>query len=397
MKAKRDLVKWGLMDEAEMQRLREINRAKIPDAGDLNYPLQPLQCSPEQKPLNILYVVVDAMRRDHIDSATTPVLASFAEESLDFTNHYSGGNSSRMGFFSMFYGLPSTYWQSFYASQTQPVLMEQLVDQGYQMGLFSAVGFGSPSQIDRTVFAGYGQSFPVIEGSGDAELSRAVTAAWQDWIGGYEGDAPFFGFLYFDPGSDWEPEAGVDESDFTDAQRKQAGYRRGMSFVDAEIARALQLLEDSGRADNTLVIIASDHGYEFDELGLGYIGHASNYSDWQLKSTLMMRWPGKSPQRFTHRSAHRDLPVTLLQDVLGCANPPEDYASGKSLFDTTDWDWIVAGSYNSHAIVQPDTVVITNPGGFIEVLGEGYRPHKGLRVDPNVTQDVMLEMRRFYQ
>ncbi|MDG1462181.1 MAG: hydrolase, partial [Gammaproteobacteria bacterium] len=150
-------------------------------------------------------------------------------------------------------------------------------------------------------------------------------------------------------------------------------------------------------ADNTLVIIASDHGYEFDELGLGYLGHASNFSRWQLVSTLMMRWPGRDAAAFTHRSAHRDLPVTLLQEVFGCSNPPEDYASGKSLFDTDDWEWIVAGSYNSHAIVQPKKVVVTYPGGFIEVLGEDYLPAKDLGVDGELTQEVMLEMRRFYQ
>jgi hypothetical protein len=43
LKAKRSLMKFGLLDEAEMQRLRSINLAKIPDGGQLNYPLAPLQ------------------------------------------------------------------------------------------------------------------------------------------------------------------------------------------------------------------------------------------------------------------------------------------------------------------------------------------------------------------
>jgi len=159
----------------------------------------------------------------------------------------------------------------------------------------------------------------------------------------------------------------------------------------------LAALDAAGVVENTLVIIASDHGYEFDELGLGYIGHASNFSRWQLVSTLMLRWPGKEPIAYTHRSAHQDLPVTLLQDVFGCSNPPAEYASGKSLFDAGDWDWLVAGSYSSHAIVQPDKVVVTYPGGRTEVLGQTYQPGSELTIDVDVVQDAMLEMRRFYQ
>ena len=398
LKAKRSLANFGLMDEAEMERLRVVNQARTPESGQINYPLAPMQCLPQQGSLpNILYIVVDAMRRDQLDPELTPALAGFATESLDFQNHYSGGNSSRMGFFSMFYGLPSTYWQTFYNAQLPPVLMGQLEEQGYSMGLFSAVGFGSPSQIDRTVFAATQEQLKGVQGLDDAALSDAVTAGFNGWLANYVSESPFFGFLYYDPGSDWPASPGVDESDLTPGAATRAGYRRGLQLVDGEIKQVLSALEASGKADNTLVIIASDHGYEFDELGLGYIGHASNFARWQLVSTLMMRWPGKPATVFSHRSAHQDLPVTLLQEVFACSNPPGDYASGKSLFDTTDWEWLIAGSYNSHAIVQPDKVVVTYPGGFIEVLGKDYLPSAGLSIDGDITQDVMLEMRRFYQ
>ena len=41
----------------------------------------------------------------------------------------------------------------------------------------------------------------------------------------------------------------------------------------------------------------------------------------------------------------------------------------------------MAGSYNSHAIVEPDKIIVTNPGGFIEVLGPDYRPDSELKLD----------------
>jgi uncharacterized protein len=398
LKAKRSLMKYGLMDETQMERSRSINLARAPKDGQLLYPRAELQCDANHEDLpNILFIVVDAMRRDQVDSDLTPNIYKFAGESLDFQNHYSGGNSSRMGFFSMFYGLPSTYWQAFYSSQTPPVLMEQLQFHDYSMGLFSGVGFGSPSQIDRTVFAKSQSELNGVEGKGEAELSRAVTAAWGSWLESYSEKEPFFGFLYYDPGSAWSPPVGIDESVLTPAQRERAGYLRGLQFIDNQVAEVLSGLDGSPYAEDTLVILASDHGYEFDELGLGYVGHASNFSRWQLVSSLMIRWPGKGPKVFSHRSAHQDLPVTLLQEIFDCSGSSENYSSGKSLFDTLDWEWIVAGSYSSHAIVQKDKVVVTYPGGYIEVLGDDYLPAKGLRIDEAITEEVMLEMRRFYQ
>jgi membrane-anchored protein YejM (alkaline phosphatase superfamily) len=138
----------------------------------------------------------------------------------------------------------------------------------------------------------------------------------------------------------------------------------------------------TGPAPETLVILASDHGYEFDELGLGNVGHGSNYGPWQLRSTLIMRWPGREPKVYTHRSAHQDLAGTLLQEVFGCSNPASDYSSGSNLFDEQSWDWMIAGSYNSHAIVEPDKLIVSYPGGLVEVLGPDYRPKAGLKPDP---------------
>jgi hypothetical protein len=277
--------------------------------------------------------------------------------------------------------------------------MEQIRKHGYELFLSSAVGFGSPHQLDRTVFAGVQTAIPPAGAGADIELNREVTRAWNGWIEHNAGKQPFFSFLYYDPGTKFAPPAELAdaEAELDDGARKRAQYGRALQFVDVQIDQVLQALDASGTADNTLVILTSDHGYEFDENGLGYIGHATNFSPWQLVSATMLRWPGKAPQVFSHRTAHQDLPVTLLQELFACSNPARDYASGQNLFAGNSWDWLVAGSYNTHAIVEPDKVVVTYPGGMIEILGEGYRPQEGLSIDAKLTGEVMLEMRRFYQ
>jgi hypothetical protein len=167
--------------------------------------------------------------------------------------------------------------------------------------------------------------------------------------------------------------------------------------VDGEVARVLAALDSAGLKDNTLVIITSDHGYEFDDYGLGYYGHAGNFGSWQLRATLLMRWPGKAAQVFEHRTSHMDLPATLLEGLLGCTNPPGDYSVGRNLFDGVSWDWIIAGSYHAHAIVEPDRVMVSEPGGFAEVLGTDYRPAADARLDPQRIEETLRAMRRFYR
>lgn len=399
MKAKRRLAKLGWVDPVEVEKQRLLRQADAPDSGQLNYPLNPLSCAADgARTPNIVVLVVDALRPDRIAADTMPVTHAFAGESQQFSDHYSGGNSSRMGFFSMFYGLPSTYWQSFYDLQRPPVLLEELQRRDYQIMAFSSVGFGSPSQIDRTVFAGLAADARRVPDGGDVDGNTQMTDRFSDWVARRNGDAqPYLGFVYYDPGSfAARYEAGL-PGDLSAVARREAAYMASMADADREIGRALAAVDGTDNGRETLVIITSDHGYEFDELGLGYIGHASNYGEWQLRSTLLMRWPDRAARVYSHRSAHQDLPATLLQDVFGCSNPARDFSSGSNLFKAESWSWMMAGSYTSHAIIEPGQVVVTYPGGLIELLGPDYRPDSSLEINAGLMQEAMLEMRRFYR
>jgi membrane-anchored protein YejM (alkaline phosphatase superfamily) len=397
MKATRRLAKMGLIDPEAVEQARLLRKAGTQDSGQLRYPLNPLACKTDGARLpNILFVVIDALRPDRISPENTPYIATFAAQGLQFRDHYSGGNSSRMGFFSMFYGLPSTYWQAFNDTQRQPVLMDQLAARGYEITAFSSVGFGSPSRIDRTLFAAVDRRFLYTAPHG-SDRNVAITRAWQEWFDARNAPGqPWFSLLYYDPGN-----AASDTGDSTAAPRslaeREAAYMHGIKATDREMQQVLSTLDAKPDQRPTLVILASDHGYEFDELGLGNIGHGSNYGPWQLRSTLIMRWPGRDPKVYTHRSAHQDLPGTLLQEVFGCSNPPADYSSGSNLFAEESWNWMIAGSYNSHAIVAPDKLIVSYPGGLVEVLGPDYRPKAGLRPDPARIEETLLEMRRFYR
>ncbi len=182
-----------------------------------------------------------------------------------------------------------------------------------------------------------------------------------------------------------------------DAIERFLDYRRAMRWLDDEFARILASLEAGGLSDRTVVILASDHGYEFDEYGLGYIGHASNYGRYQLRSTLAIRWPGRPAETVDRRTSHYSVPSTLLTKVLGCSNDPLSYAFAGPLDTADEWPWIFAGSYSSNAIVEPDRVTVINPGGLPTVLGQDLRASPDLKLDTGLLSEALSEMRRFYR
>lgn len=400
--AKRALAKLGLVDPERVREARLLRRTAHEEEGELRYPLAPMRCEAPAPARNALWIVVDGLRPDAPDPALTPTLVAFRDAGIVFQDHWSAGNSSRMGAFAMYYGLPSTYFQSFYAAERPPVLLDQFRATGYEVFAADSVGFGSPTQMDRTVFAGV-SNLQSGAGLGRVEGNRKATRDFVRWIGARSGAQPFFATLWYNhsdldvgaAGPALAPDGRYAAN--PEAAARWLRYRRGLAVIDGEVAQALAALEASGESDDTIVFVMGDHGFEFDDLGLGYFGHATNYGRWQLQTPLWMHWPGREPRRYRHRSSHLDLPATLLTELLGCRNPPADYSFGRNLFDGVSWDWMIAGSYHSYAIVEPGRIVVTSPGGLVEVLGDDYRPADGLKLDPARIEEAIAAMRRFYR
>jgi len=398
------MVKLGLVDRA---RARELGvGAALRRSADrvLNYPLAPLRCDPPSPKLNVLLVVIDGMRADALTPAAAPALSQFAEGAVRFDAHYSGGMASRAGMFSLFYSLPATYWDAFADVAQPPVLMDLFRKYGYQLGLFaSSPIYRAQIGLDRTALARIPNLRLETSSSlpGSSGRDRTLTDEWYDWLGKRDPARPFFGFLYYnavvamEPPDNYPTVAPVPPGAPVEAV-KYARYLAAVHFVDALVRGVLDDLERRKLADRTVVIITSDHGVEFNENGLGFTGHSTAYSELQLHTPLLIRWPGRSPGRIVHRTSHFDLAPTLLAGVFGCTNPPADYASGQNLFADHQWDWLIAASYSNFALVEPDQVTIVSPTSY-EIRDRNYR----LIPNPTLPRDhlraAMHEMRRFYR
>ncbi|MGH7354876.1 MAG: DUF3413 domain-containing protein [Candidatus Rokuibacteriota bacterium] len=397
------LARLGLVDRSRAREQSLVAALGRPPGGELNYPLAPLRCEPRPPRLNVLLVVIDGMRADSLTPDAAPQLAAFARGAIRFDGHWSGGNSSRAGMFSLLYSLPPTYWSAFAERARPPVLMDLLRQHGYQLGVFASSPLYRIVELDRTAFARVPnlrlETSTLLPGS--AGRDRALTDEWYAWLERRDPARPFFGFLYYntavaiEPPDDYRPARAVAPGDSTE-RRLYARYLTAVHYVDSLVGPVLDDLERRRLLERTVVLVTSDHGMEFDENGQGFTGHGTSYSSYQMRTPLVLRWPGRPPGRVVRRTSHNDLAPTLLAGLFGCTNPPADYASGHDLFSDAQWDWLVATSYRDFALVEPEQVTIVLPAGY-EIRDRNYRLVRNPTIPRDGLRAALKEMRRFYR
>lgn len=377
----------------------------------LAYPLSPPDCEPLRPPRNVLIVVIEEWRADEMGPVTSPHVWQLAQQrGVWFRNHFSSGNASRYGVFGLMYGLHGTYWDAMLAEQRGPVLVEEALRQGYEFHVRASAPLSHP-EFDRTVFSPLRGEIPLgTPGERASERDRTVADGFLAFL--EERSArPFFGFLFFDsphamdhpddwpgphaPARDWGSHLDLDDD--TDPVPLANRHHNAVNYVDSLVGEVLDALEARGLLDDTAIVIAGDHGEEFNELGLNYWGHNSNFARYQVGVGLVVAIPGREPERVDRPTSHVDVAPTLLQEALGCRTPAELLSNGRSLFDETPRTHRVAsGGSIGIGILEPDRLTLIERSGRVRLVDPELRELDGQEPDPERVAAVMDEMSRFF-
>ncbi|HTO53251.1 MAG TPA: sulfatase-like hydrolase/transferase [Myxococcota bacterium] len=342
----------------------------------IDYPLRPLQRVPH-KSYNIVWLVSESLRADALDPEIMPATSEFAKRAIRFHQHYSGGNNTRMGMFSMFYGLYGGYWFAFQEQERSPVLMDTLIDDGYRMQLRTSAKFSYP-EFDETLFVRVPRA-QMHEGDGRPgwQCDRENVAGLLDFIDHRDPAHPFFAFMFFEsPHARYEfPQESVIRTPYLDRLnyatmdlRRDIGliknrYLNAVHHLDSQLARVFADLEQQGLLDSTIVVVTGDHGEEFMEKGRW--GHASAFSEEQTRVPLLLYVPGEPPRDVERMTSHLDLPATILR-LLGVSNPPSDYSLGYDLLNGPGRSFTVVSGWDDLAYVDVDHKIVL-PIGRIEL------------------------------
>jgi arylsulfatase A-like enzyme len=91
-------------------------------------------------------------------------------------------------------------------------------------------------------------------------------------------------------------------------------YDASLAFVDRELSRLFDHLRTTGRYDNALVIVTSDHGELLGEDGL--YGHGRGTADALIRVPIIVKFPGqRTPSRVDDLVSHVDLAPTVFAVV----------------------------------------------------------------------------------
>ncbi|EJB6285127.1 LPS biosynthesis-modulating metalloenzyme YejM [Escherichia coli] len=356
MTARRFLEKHGLLDAQEYQR-RLIEQGN-PDAVSVQYPLGELRYRDMGTGQNVLLITVDGLNYSRFEKQM-PALAGFAEQNISFTRHMSSGNTTDNGIFGLFYGISPSYMDGILSTRTPAALITALNQQGYQLGLFSSDGFTSPL-YRQALLSDF--SMPSVRTQSDEQTATQ----WINWLGRYaQEDNRWFSWVSFNG-------TNIDDSNQQAFARK---YSRAAGNVDDQINRVLNALRDSGKLDNTVVIITAGRGIPLSE-----DEETFDWSHGHLQVPLVIHWPGTPAQRINALTDHTDLMTTLMQRLLHVSTPASEYSQGQDLFNPQRRHyWVTAADNDTLAITTPKkTLVLNNNGKYrtYNLRGERVKDEK---------------------
>ncbi len=362
--------------------ISDILKKEDSENSILNYPKHPLNLLDSiSGGSNILLFVLESWRADMVNSKVTPNIDSFSKKSYFLKNHFSGGNVTVSGLFTLMYGLHPSYLKYFQAKPLdyQTELIKSLERNNYEIKAYTS------SNLDR--FALKAMFFNQIvennyinymEGSPEKNDREVVNKLKQDILND-ESSKPWFKFVFLTSSHHhynypeehkiFKPIPANNEGFLFDKDIDPTpylnDYKNSLHYEDALFGEILEATIKSKQSNNTVIIITSDHGEEFNDNHAGYWGHGSNYTEFQTHVPLIIHLPGQSTQtELNYRSGHIDIAPTIMKSILRCKNPISDFSSGVDLFNLNEDSNLIISSYNSKAYLINNFIYST--GLFVE-------------------------------
>lgn len=332
-------------------------------------------CQPKRDP-NVLILVVDALRPDHMGCygyplPTSPTMDALARRGVLFTDANSLASYTRAAVPSIF----ASVHPGAHGVLTQGKAVEMLSDE-YQTlaetlkerGYVTAAWAPNPS-LNRAFnfdqgFDLYDDEFEIgVRGAQDYETASKIherTLAWLRSSGGGR-EKPFFAYLHYrDVHAPYVPPPPYDKMfdkpgegrplnefeyksqppdvrsprRFRDLDSFIAQYDGEIRYTDDHLARFLETLSKEGLLDNTVIFLTADHGESF--LEHRSWTHGTGLYEELTRVPLLLVLPGEKHKglRVTVPVQTTDIYPTVL-DLLEVEEAPA-HLQGRSLFDAIE-------------------------------------------------------------
>ncbi|MFV1986819.1 MAG: sulfatase [Gemmatimonadota bacterium] len=389
---------------------------------------------------NVLIVVVESLRPDQLVAfggarSAMPTVDGLASTGVRFLRHYTQASHSDYAdptILSSHFPLRSATYHIYPESPPYPrvLIYDILAALGHRAAIFSSQNEGwggmkyflDTGSLDRFLHSETyeGETYVPDRDGGFASWAsgskksgkiddRFTVGEAIDWIG--ESDVPFVAYVnlqnshvpYVVP-ADFDAPFGSGKVSFpirfgsfppdsVDAVKDL--YASSLAYVDSQIARLVEFLDESGRLENTIVIVTADTGQAFYEHG--FTSHGSALYDEVMHVPLVVVAPGLEPSDYTLPSQHVDIPPTVL-GLLGL--PAHPGFQGDDLFgpaaDDPDRPLFLVGQAlkNQYGIVRGDWKLIfdafTGTYELYDVIEDPGELNDLSTLRPDVMDDLAL-------
>ncbi|ANM28912.1 hypothetical protein ABI59_03765 [Acidobacteria bacterium Mor1] len=288
----------------------------------------------------VILITMDTTRADRLgcygyDKAETPSIDALAAEGTLFEQAQSPISTTLASHSSMFTGnYPPVhgvrYNGMFTLGEDSVTVAEMLSEAGFRTGGFPAapplapptgVGQGFeeyelPPKPDDKEVRGGGQGHQGDHDHGYARLAVDSTKTALDFVRRHKGEPFFLWIHYWDPHAPWEPP-------FPYSSRFAGRpYDGELAYADAELGKLFDQLKAEGAWDDTLIVLAGDHGEGLYEHGERWHAHLAYQTT--LHVPLIVKAPGGvgAGRRVPEPVSLVDVGPTIL-DYAGMAMPGE--------------------------------------------------------------------------
>jgi len=388
-------------------------KTSIQKSAKLKYPINPISINNSKK-FHIFFILSDSFRYDMLNSQIAPNLTEFAKDSIVLKHHYSGGNSTRFGIFSLIYGLNSTYWFSFLNAQQKPILFDVLKKLDYDISIYSSTNTNWPEfrktcyvDIQDSIHDNYkGKPWQKDRASSDDFIKNILTKKddfrfsllFLDSPHGYSFDPSFAKFKIDDKKVKYL-KISPNSQELKESIKK---YKNACYYNDKLFKDVIDAIKEQNLYDDSLIIFTADHGQEFYEYG--YFGHNTSFSKAQVQVPMIIKLPKYMKDKISTNqdslTSHQDIVASILS-LLGVKNSPSDYTNGYDIFDKNfQRDYVYSANWNNNAIITPKyTVIFSNlPNKFFKNDirdSSTYKELQGININNSLIMSVLKENKKF--
>ena len=275
-------------------------------------------CSRQPPPRNVIFITLDTMRADRLpaygfDAVATPTLDRLAAEGVVFEEAFAAVPLTLPSHATLFTGLyPPRHSVHDNAGAPLAAEFETLAEALASRGLVSAAFVSSAVLASgRGLEQGFNTySLGKQECPGSSRARRPadeVVDESLEWLAG-QGASPFFLWIHL-----YDTHAPIRVPfEFTLAHGDP--YLAAIAYEDSQIARVVDYLEERGLLDESLVVVAGDHGESLGDHGEE--SHGLFVYDEVLRVPLIVRGPGIAPARVRAAVRLIDVMPTVL-DLFG--------------------------------------------------------------------------------